>query len=461
MVRAILHFLLLTGISWPAVAAEGVWTTTADRSRLLSASPLERVHGQVAADAALVIDHSRTFQSMLGFGGTLTDGSVAAINLLPEEQRQRLLDELFGVQGEGMGATVLRLSIGASDLSERAYTYNDAPLPDPELEHFSLAPAREQLIPLLKAIRQRNERLVLMATPWSAPAWMKDNRSLIGGQLQPEYFPVYAAYLVKYLTGFRDEGLPIDYLTVQNEPLHDGNNPSMLMTAQQQAEFMGRHIGPAIDRAGLAAKLLAYDHNCDRPGYPLSVLGDAAANRYVAGSAFHLYAGTPDAMSLVHERFPGKEIHFTEQWVSADGDFGQDLFWHAENVLIGATRNWARTVLEWNIASDRDYKPHTAGGCDRCLGAVSIGDIVRRNVAYYILAHGGRFVPRGSLRVQSSATPDVTHVAFLTPEKQVAIVVLNKSDAAQRLRIQASGEHFLARIAPLSLTTVLTPRLKI
>ena len=199
------------------------------------------------------------------------------------------------------------------------------------------------------------------------------------------------------------EGIRIDAITVQNEPLHPGNNPSLLMQAPEQAEFIKNHLGPAFKQAGLDTKIIIYDHNCDRPDYPISILNDAEARKYVDGTAFHLYAGKIDAMSTVHEAHPEKNLYFTEQWIGAPGNLRGDLAWHTRELTIGATRNWSRTVLEWNLAADPRYQPHTPGGCSSCLGAVTIdGDTVTRNPAYYIVAHASKFVRPGSVRIATN-----------------------------------------------------------
>jgi glucosylceramidase len=275
-----------------------------------------------------------------------------------------------------------------------------------------------------------------MASPWSAPAWMKTNGSARGGSLQPKYYAVYAQYFVKYLQAMRDQGILIDAVTVQNEPMHDGNNPSMLMSALQQAEFVKLHLGPALAQAGLKTKIVIWDHNCDRPDYPISVLNDAMANPYVDGSAFHLYAGDISALSQVHAEFPLKNLYFTEQWTGANGSFGGDLSWHTKNVIIGSMRNWSRNALEWNLASDPALQPHTPGGCSQCLGALTIGNsTVVRNVSYYIIAQASKFVPAGSVVVASNLVASLPNVAFLTPDQKKVLIVLNESANSKKMNI--------------------------
>lgn len=186
---------------------------------------------------------------------------------------------------------------------------------------------------------------------------MKDNNSSIGGSLKKEYYPVYANYFVKYINAMKNEGITIDAITVQNEPLHPGNNPSLLMLAEDQKEFIKDHLGPVFEKNGISIKIILYDHNADRPDYPISILDDPEAAKYIDGSAFHLYGGEIDALSQVHDAHPDKNIYFTEQWVGAPGDFSKEMAWHTENLIIGATRNWSRNVLEWNLAADENQEP--------------------------------------------------------------------------------------------------------
>ncbi|MFM8348005.1 MAG: glycoside hydrolase family 30 protein, partial [Bacteroidota bacterium] len=213
-----------------------------------------------------------------------------------------------------------------------------------------------------------------------------------------------------------------------------GNTPSMTMTSAEQATFVKSWLGPAFRDAGVKTKIVVYDHNCDHPDYPIEVLSDPQANAFIDGSAFHLYLGDISAMGRVHQAFPGKNVYFTEQWTSGQGDFGGDLNWHVKNLVIGAVRNWSRTVLEWNLANDENFNPHTGdGGCTLCQGAITINSstgAISRNVSYYIIAHASRFVPAGAVRIGSELVSGFPNVAFLTPAGKKVLIVLNDSDKA-------------------------------
>jgi glucosylceramidase len=406
------------------------WLTTPDQTQLLKPqAPLAWGKAAPAGQALIQINDQQRFQTMDGFGYCLTGGSAELLHAMSAPARAKLLRELFGTGPDGIGVSYLRLSIGASDLDAAVFSYDDLPAgqTDPTLAHFSLKPDEAHLIPVLKEILAISPGLKLMGSPWSPPAWMKTNNETKGGSLKPEFYPAYAQYFVKYLQGMKAHGITLDALTVQNEPLHPGNNPSLLMTAEPQAEFVGQHLGPALKAAGLKTKIVVYDHNCDKPEYPLTVLGNAQANPYVDGSAFHLYAGPIEALSKVHDAYPQKNVYFTEQWTGSKSTFADNLGWHAKNLEIGAPRNWAKTVLEWNLAADPQQNPHTPGGCTECLGAITLapGDQVTRNVAYYTVAHASKFVPTGSVRVGSSEVAGLPNVAFRTPSGEHVLLVQN------------------------------------
>jgi glucosylceramidase len=393
-------------------------------------------------DPTIVVDTTIRYQSMDGFGNCLTGGSAILINNMSQAERSALLRELFSTEGNGIGISYLRISIGASDLSDRVFTYNDLPAgeTDPLMERFSIEPEREDLIPVLKEILAINPSLKIMGSPWTAPLWMKTNNASVGGSLKHEWFDAYARYFVKYIQAMEAEGIAIDAITIQNEPLHGGNNPSMVMTAEDQALFIKENLGPAFTAAGITTKIIVYDHNADRTDYPLTVLNDPGARQYVDGSAFHLYGGSINDLTAVHDAYPSKNLYFTEQWVGGPGNLAEDLKWHVENLIIGATRNWCRNVLEWNLASDPSYDPHTDGGCDRCLGTVTIsGSTVKRNPAYYILAHAARHVRPGSVRVSSTLQGNLPNVAFLTPDGKKVLIVVNTAPSKKNFNVRFRG----------------------
>jgi len=256
------------------------------------------------ANNSVEIDAATTYQTIDGFGYTLTGGSVEVINQLSETKKNELLQELFGNGENGIGVSNLRISIGASDLNSTVFSYDDMPSgqTDVNLEHFSLA-KDQSLIDMLKKILSINPSIKIIATPWSPPVWMKDNGSSIGGSLKPEYYGVYAQYFVKYIQAMKAQGITIDAITPQNEPLHPGNNPSLLMLAEQQRDFIKNNLGPAFSAANIATKIIVYDHNADNIEYATTILSDPEAAKYVDGSAFHLYGGSISALTSLHNAF--------------------------------------------------------------------------------------------------------------------------------------------------------------
>ncbi|NOU39362.1 MAG: glucosylceramidase [Ferruginibacter sp.] len=390
------------------------------------------------------VNDTQTYQTIDGFGYTLTGGSAQVINQLTAAKKQELLQELFSTNGNAIGISYLRLSIGASDLNAAPFSYDDMPTgqTDINLTNFNLANDAINLIPLLKEILLINPNIKIMATPWSAPTWMKTNNSFVGGSLQPIYYNVYAQYFVKYIQKMKLEGINIDAICPQNEPLHDGNNPSMLMQATEQANFIANNLGPAFAAASITTKIVAYDHNCDKPEYPIAVLSNATANNYTDGAAFHLYNGDVSALSTVHNAFPSKNIYFTEQYTSNSGNFTGDLKWHLKNVIIGSMRNWSKNALEWNLANDASFGPHTLGGCTTCKGAITIesNSFYTKNVAYYIIAHASKFVPQGSVRIASNIVGNLQNVAFKTPSGKKVLLVENDGNTTETFNIKYNAK---------------------
>ena len=395
------------------------------------------------------IDVSQTYQTVDGFGYTLTGGSAEVINTLSASKKQELLQDLFGSGENSIAVSYLRVSIGASDLNSSVFSYNDLEpgQTDINLTKFSLEKDRG-VINLLKEILAINPKIKILGSPWSAPVWMKTNGSTIGGSLKPEYYGVYAQYFVKYIQAMKNEGITVDAITIQNEPLHGGNNPSMVMTAEEQATFVKQSLGPAFKNAGINTKIIVYDHNCDRPDYPIAVLSDKDASPYIDGAAFHLYGGDISALSSVRSTFPTKNVYFTEQWTASNGNFGGDLKWHTKNVVIGSMRNWSKNALEWNLANDPQFKPYTSGGCTMCKGAITVNSTENyaKNVSYYIIAHASKFVPQNSVRIASTQPGNLATVAFKREDGKVVLIVENDGNNAESFNIRING-----KIATLSL----------
>jgi glucosylceramidase len=423
-----------------------VWLTNADRSALFEQQKQSpEFKSNTDQHATIKVTEDTTYKPIDGFGFALTGGSAMHMIRMSAPSRAALLKELFATDHNNIGVSYLRLSIGSSDLNDHVFSYDDLPAGaiDINLEKFDLGPDKDDVIPVLKEILAINPNIKILGSPWSAPVWMKTNGDTRGGSLKPEYYKVYADYLVKYIKSMQANGIRIDAITVQNEPLHPGNNPSMYMPADAQTTFVKNNLGPAFKNANLNTKIIIYDHNADRPDYPDSVLNDPEARKYIDGSAFHLYRGKIEALSQVHNANPDKNLYFTEQMVIERGNArGLNVSSPVERLVVGATRNWCRNVLEWNIAAGPDNKPYTdRGGCSICQGAVTIdSDSVKRNVAYYVIAHASKFVRPGSVRIASNIPESLPNVAFKTPSGKKVLIVTNNGPEAQNFNIQYKGK---------------------
>ena len=428
----------------PVTNEVDAWVTNGDQSVLLQKQTTALQFGTAYnIYPKIEIDDSQTFQTVDGFGYTFTGGSAKSIAQLNATQRQALLQDLFSTGTGSISVNYLRISLGASDLSDSAFSYDDVPSgqTDVSLTHFTLGPDTIYLVTLLQQILAINPNIKILACPWSPPVWMKDNNSSVGGSLQTQYYAAYAQYFVRYIQEMTARGIPVTAVTPQNEPLNPNNNPSLSMSATEQTNFIKNNLGPAFQSAGLHTNIIIYDHNCDNTQYPISILADAAAKPYVTGAAFHLYAGDISALSTLHNAYPDKQVYFTEQWTSSTGDFGGDLKWHTKNVIIGSMRNWSKNALEWNLANDGSFGPHTPGGCSQCKGAITVTSNASytKNVSYYIIAHAAKFVPVGSVRIASGIVGDLQNVAFRTPAGKIILIVENDGSSASLFNIKYNG----------------------
>ncbi|XEC94236.1 glycoside hydrolase family 30 beta sandwich domain-containing protein [Paenibacillus tarimensis] len=443
-----------------------LWLTTPDKSRLLERQPdLSFAPEESAGETTVDVDEAQTYQTMDGFGASMTDASAWLIaNRLGPEKRNELMAKLFD-RSEGIGISYLRVPMGASDFALDHYSYNDLPEgeSDPELRRFSIEYDEAYIIPTLLHAREINPDLKLMGSPWSAPGWMKTSGSLIGGSLNIEHFGTYADYFVKFIKAYDAAGLPIDAVTPQNEPHHvPADYPGMRMDALQQAEWIKNGLGPALAEAGLETKIVIWDHNWDETYYPLTVLNDPEASRYIAGTAFHGYAGEVSGQSKVKEAHSEKDIYFTESSGGAwSTNFGDNLKWDMQNLIIGATRHWARTVLKWNLALDENGGPHK-GGCQDCRGVVTIdsatGEFIL-NEEYYAFGHASKFVIPGARRIESTALEagGIENVAFQNPDGSIVLVALNSADSVKAFIVRWKGESFRTSLPAGAAATYVWP----
>ncbi|MEY3322490.1 MAG: hypothetical protein RLZZ417_2073 [Bacteroidota bacterium] len=441
--------LLLSSLLGPlndTVSTATLHLTTMDQQYLLAPKVILASEKTPESDQIIHINPLKTYQEMDGFGFTLTGGSAMHLSKMEKVSRQKLLKELFGTGPGEIGISYLRLSIGASDLDEYPWSYNDLPKgkEDLTLKNFSLGYDTLYLLPILKEILAISPQIQFMGSPWSPPTWMKDNKDTRGGSLLTKYYDVYARYLVKYIQSMNFHGINISALTIQNEPLHPGNNPSLLMLPEEQKIFIKKYLGPSFEKNNLKTKIIIYDHNANRPDYPITILDDPEAAKYIDGSAFHLYEGEISALSKVHDAHPSKNLYFTEQWIGGPGNFAGDFTWHLKNLVIGGPKNWAKTVLQWNLTSNVDYTPHTdRGGCTKCLGAVTIeGNKVTKNPAYYIIGQIAPFVKPGFKRIESNEINGINQVSFANEAGNTVIIMQNISSGYKIFYVKHKDKNF-------------------
>lgn len=450
-------FLVLLMLGIQQLNAQAIqYITKGDKTQLLQKQTVAATKVQPSS-ITIEVDAQKTLQSMEGFGFALTGGSATLIDALPIDKKTALLKELFGAGSENLGISYIRLSMGASDLDATVFSYCDLPKgeTDPELKHFNLSQDTLHLIPIIQAALKLNPRLKIMASPWSPPVWMKTNGNSMGGRLLKQYYDSYALYFVKYIKAMKAKGIHIQSLTMQNEPEHGGNNPSLLMDAEEQKVFLRDHLGPILAKEQIKTEVVLFDHNADHPNYPISILDDPKAKSYATGTAFHLYLGNESALSKVHDAHPDKKLYFTEQWTGAKGSFDGDLFWHTEHIVIGTINNWSNAVIEWNLAANAKFEPHTPGGCTECKGALTIqGDVITRNVSYYIIGHVSKFVPAGSKRIESKTSSDLIKTSsFILPNGKKATIVLN-AGALNNITLKNKQQTYSITLPAGSVSTI-------
>ena len=451
-------------------ASVNVWLTTPDRNNLLTPQAALTFGPDSESNPLTIdLDESTLYQQMEGFGASFTDASAWLMtNKLSPAARTQLMTQLFD-RTNGIGLSYLRQPMGASDFALSNYTYDDVPggQTDVSLAKFSIAHDKTYILPLILQAQQINPSLRVIATPWTAPAWMKSNKSPFGGSLKADAatLTAYANYFVAFIQQYGAAGVPIHRITPQNEPLNTSTFfPSMYMDAMQQATFIASYLGPALARAGLTTQIATYDHNWDNASYPETVLG-SPAGAFVTGSAWHCYAGNPSAMTNVHTLYPTKGIYFTECSANdaADMVFANNLKWDMENLIIGGPLNWAQVITKWNIALDSRYGPQN-GGCTTCRGLVTIDDtvspaVVSFNYDYYTLGHISKFVQPGAYRIGATTlgAGSIEDVAFLNPDGSRVLIVLNDDAVDHTFKVRRGAESFSYALAAGAAATFTWP----
>ncbi len=422
----------------PAGATVQVWLTTPDLAEALDRRPnLAFAPDRGGNSLVINVDEHTEYQQMDGFGAALTDTSAWLIaQKLAPAARAALMTALFS-PGLGIGVDWLRIPMGSSDFThDHYYSYDDnGGVADPLLTNFSIAHDLPYIVPLLKQALRLNPAIKFDANPWSPPAWMKSNHSLVGGgTLLSRYYGTLAAYFVKFLQAYQAEGLNMYAVQPQNEPLAETTYPSMIWNASDEARFIADYLGPALVAANLDSRILGYDHNWSRPAYPSTLLGNASAAAYLAGTAWHSYAGEPRAMTAVHDRYPAKDVYETESSVA-----------HPADLFINAARNWSKTGVMWNIALDRQGGPLPRNpACRGCIGLATInqatGSYTFTNY-YYEVGQFSKFVQPGAYRIASTSfgPSSIEDAAFENPNGAKVVVVYNGADNARAFNLLSDG----------------------
>ena len=420
--------------AWADVASTPVrvWSTFRDR-RHVSSAPLKWTPAQQIAAEAIVLDPTATRQEVLGFGAAMTDSSCYVLSQLSDAERQPILHDLF--HPSEMAMNVCRTCMGASDYSRDVYSFDESDTPDPELKKFSIDHDKAYILPILRESRKHNPDLFLFSSPWSPPGWMKPNKSMIGGAMRKTSFDPYARYFLKFLEGYKAEGVPIDAVTVQNETdaEQEGNMPACLWAQEQEMQFVAQHLGPALRKSGLGTKIWVLDHNYSLWGRAIDELSDPSAYEFIDGIAWHGYVGEPSAMTRVHEAFPAKPCYWTEGGPDVNQPDYQTDFTQWAQTFNAIMNNWARSITSWNLALDEKGKPNI--GPFSCGGVITIENgshKVTRSGQYWAFAHFSRHVKRGAKVFASNGLApatgqaSVSHAAFINPDGSHVLVVANR-----------------------------------
>jgi glucosylceramidase len=429
-----------------------VWLTTTDDAggRHVTRGLQQQAPVTFAAGtgSGITVDENTRYQQFVGGGASFTDTAAWLLNssgALSASTRDTVMRSLFSpTQGIGLG--FVRNPMGASDLARYSYTYDDGAA-DPTLSRFSIAHDLADVVPLTRQARALNPDLKTMASPWTAPAWMKDNNNVVQGWLQAQYYGAYAQYFVKYVQAYQAQGVPVDYVSVQNEPTCCAGYPSMNWNGSGLAYFTKTNLLPALQAAGLSTKVLALDWNWDQYGaYAAPTVDDAAIRTHpnFGGIAWHGYGGDVTAQTTVHNQYPALSAFDTEH--SGGTWIGNQQQEDMRNI-VDYTRNWGRTVTKWSLAVDQNMGPHN-GGCGTCTGLVTVhnGDSrsgqVDYTIEFYTMGHLTKFVRPGAYRIASTASSTVPNVAWRNPDGSKALIAYNDTGSTQTVRVNWGGSSF-------------------
>jgi glucosylceramidase len=446
-------------MSGPAVS---VVLSTNDETQLMAAQPSVNFTTSTA-DAGtntVVVDPTQQYQSIEGFGAAFTDSAAYLLmEVEPSSMLSGTLNDLFTLNGNGIGLSFMRIPMGASDLALSVYSFDDMPVgqTDLTLANFSIAHDQTYILPLILQAKTLNPQMKLMASPWSPPGWMKDPSSMnpvsmLGGTLlmTGPNETAFANYFVKYIQAYQAGGVPIDYISLQNEPLYITTAyPSMGMSDTVQLTLLQNYVMPALTANNIPARVLVYDHNWDTPSYPELVIGGLTAQQLtqVAGTAWHGYGGVPGAQQLVQNQFPTLGNWETEH---SGGTWVTDQFTSDFLEITLVLRNAGKSYVKWSLALNQYLGPNLTqnaglGGCNTCTPIVTVNSqtgAVTKDIEFYTLGHYSKYVLPGAVRIYSSNTPAIASVAFVNPDGSVALIAYNNSVSSQSFQVQWGTQLF-------------------
>lgn len=449
-----------SGVTLTIGAATGpmvsVVQSTNDETQLMAAQPSVSFSASTtdAGTNTILVDATQTYQTIQGFGAAFTDSACYLLDKVAQpSELSTAMSNLFTRNGTGIGLSFMRIPMGASDIALSVYSYDDQPVgaTDMNLAGFSISHDQAYILPIIQQAKGLNPQMMLVATPWSPPGWMKDPSSMspvsmLGGTLlmTAANETAFAHYFVKFLQAYQAAGVPVNYLTIQNEPLNETSSyPSMGMSAEDQLNLLQGYVLPALSASGLSTKVMVYDHNWNEPSYPQTVLGGLTPQQMtqIAGTAWHGYAGTPGAQQTVQNQFPALGTWMTEH---SGGTWISDQFTSDFLEITQVMRNSAQAYVKWSLALNQNLGPNLTqdaglGGCNTCTPLVTVnsssGDITY-DIEYYTLGQYSRFVLPGATRIYSSNTPSLASVAFQNPDGSIVLVVYNNTSVSQTFQVQ-------------------------
>lgn len=452
---------IAAGVTWHAASAAtsyaSVWVTTADGTQRLSAqAPVPVAAGAAKGFNVIKIGGSAGTRAV-GFGASITGATAYNVKQLPSALQTQLLSELFD-PNSGIGLDLLRQPMGSTDFNGSAgfYSYDDAAVPDPTLANFAIMrDETEGILPLVRAAIQTNPAISVIATPWSAPAWMKTNNDLRGGSLHPDYVDAYADYFVKFLQAYAAAGVSVDGLTIVNEPnFANSVYPSMSLSSTDEAKVI-KALDPKLTAADLDTTIWAYDHNWDDSSYAADVLNQTVGIQRVVGAAFHCYATNKGAMGTIASR--GKRVMLSEcsgtDSSVAQNTFADTLMWQFKNLIIDPARSGSESAILWNVALDANGGPHQGFCGTRCNGLVEVADgAYTKNADFFVLGQAARFIERDALRLTTNYP--VPNVVFQNPDGRRVILLQNTSGLRSTIKVSTGANAIAVTLPARSIATV-------